>query len=288
MNGKPSKVTSMAWAAGLVVVISMGMGSFYTIDQGERGVVLEWGAVKEIAEPGLNFKWPFMNSVKTIDIKTHVTRLTLPSYSKDQQPANLGISVNWHAGDVKLVYSEYGDLDNLAQKIIGTNVPQSVKTIFGQFAAVTAIQQRDKLNVEIAEEVRKTIRGPIVIESIQLENIDFSEAYEHSVEQRMLAEVEVAKLRQNAEREKVQAQITVTQAQAEADSVRARAEADADAMKLKGEAEAAAIQAKGKALRENPELIELTKAERWNGELPTTMIPNTTVPFLDAGKANKE
>lgn len=288
MNGKLSAIKSIALGAGVIIVLSMGLGSFYTIDQGERGVVLEWGAVKEIAEPGLNFKWPFMNSVKTIDIKTHVTRLTLPSYSKDQQPANLEVSVNWHAGDVKQVYSEFGDLDNLAQKIIGTNVPQSVKTIFGQFAAVTAIQQRDKLNMEIAEEVRKTIHGPIVIESIQLDNLDFSEAYEHSVEQRMLAEVEVAKLRQNAEREKVQAQITVTQAQAEADSVRARAEADAEAMKLKGEAEAAAIQAKGKALRENPELIELTKAERWNGELPTTMIPNATVPFLDAGKTNKE
>jgi hypothetical protein len=33
----------------------------------------------------------------------------------------------------------------------------------------------------------------------------FSEAYENSVEQRMLAEVEVQKLRQNAAREEVQA-----------------------------------------------------------------------------------
>ena len=47
------------------------------------------------------------------------------------------------------------------------------------------------------------------------------------------------------------------------------------------EAEADAIQARGDALRENPELIQLVQAERWNGQLPTTMLPNTTVPFMN-------
>ena len=63
----------------------------------------------------------------------------------------------------------------------------------------------------------------IIVESVQLENIEFSQNYLHSIEQRMLAEVEVQKLQQNAEREKVQAQITVTQATAKANAVRAEA-----------------------------------------------------------------
>jgi regulator of protease activity HflC (stomatin/prohibitin superfamily) len=52
----------------------------------------------------------------------------------------------------------------------------------------------------------------IIIESVQLENIEFSANYLHSIEQLMLAEAEVQKLQQNAEREKLQTQITVTQA----------------------------------------------------------------------------
>ena len=97
----------------------------------------------------------------------------------------------------------------------------------------------------------------------------------------MLAEVEVAKLQQNALREKVQAEITVTQAKAQAESVKAHAAAEADATRMKGEAEAAAIKAKGDALRQNPNLVELIKAERWNGTLPQTMLPNSAVPFID-------
>ena len=38
------------------------------------------------------------------------------------------------------------------------------------------------------------------------------------------------------------------------------------------------------ALSSNPMLIELTKAERWDGKLPTTVLPNGTLPFIDASK----
>jgi regulator of protease activity HflC (stomatin/prohibitin superfamily) len=86
----------------------------------------------------------------------------------------------------------------------------------------------------------------------------------------MLAEVEVQKVQQNAQREKVQAEIAVIQAKAEADAV-----------KLKGDAEAHAINARGKALRDNPSLVELVQAEKWNGVLPTTMVPGQTVPFIN-------
>jgi Skp family chaperone for outer membrane proteins len=86
----------------------------------------------------------------------------------------------------------------------------------------------------------------------------------------MLAEVEVQKVQQNAEREKVQAEIAVIQAKAQADAV-----------KLQGDAEAHAINARGKALRDNPSLIQLVQAEKWDGKLPTTMVPGQTVPFIN-------
>ena len=111
----------------------------------------------------------------------------------------------------------------------------------------------------------------IVIESVRLENIEFSANYLHSIEQRVLPEVEVQKLQQNAERETVQAQITVTQATAKANAVRAEPQANADAtrlngearaanIKITGEAEAAAIEARAKALGTNPNLVTLETA----------------------------
>jgi hypothetical protein len=41
-----------------------------------------------------------------------------------------------------------------------------------------------------------------------------------------------------------------------------------------------AIEARAKALGTNPNLVTLVQAERWNGVLPTTMVPGSSVPFV--------
>lgn len=236
-----------------------------------------------VAQPGLGFKTPWIEEVVRISTQTHVQPFpNLPAYSRDQQPAEITLSVNWHIppDQVDTVYGTYGGADGVFNRLVVPKVLEETKTVFGQFAAVTAIQDRSRLNNEVTSAIQNAVKGPVVIDSVQIENIDFSEAYENSIEQRMLAEVEVQKLRQNAEREKVQAEIAVTQARGQADAVRENAKASAEAIRIKGEAEAAAIDARGKALRDNPQVVELVQAEKWNGQLPTTMVPNSTVPFL--------
>ncbi|HLX13811.1 MAG TPA: hypothetical protein VKS24_01225 [Bradyrhizobium sp.] len=51
-------------------------------------------------------------------------------------------------------------------------------------------------------------------------------------------------------------------------------------IRVTSEAEAAAIEAGAKALGTNPNLVTLVQAERWNGVLPTTMVPGSGVPFV--------
>lgn len=258
-------------------------GSWYTIDQGERGVLLRNGAITTTAEPGLGFKMPWVDSVVKISVQSKARIYEgVPAYSKDQQSAVVQVSVNYRipTDAVTDVYANYGGEEGLLSRLVDRRLHEDLKTVFGRFNAVTAIQERARLNQEVAEAIQSSVRGPVIIDSVQIENIDFSDAYEASIEQRMLAEVEVQKLRQNAEREKVQAEIVVTQAKAQADAVRASAEAEAEAIRLRGDAEAAAIKARGDALRANPELVALIQAERWDGKLPQTMLPNGSVPML--------
>lgn len=258
---------------GLIVLVVLG-GSFYTIDAGERGVVLRNGKVVGTAEPGLSFKLPIVDSVKEITVQTQARVYEkLMVYSRDQQSAELYISVNYRlpADQVQTIYTEYGGKDGVLTRMLDRQVPEEVKNVFGRFNAVTAIQERERLSKEVQEAIQRATTNPVlIVESVQIENIDFSKAYEDSIEQRMLAEVEVQKVQQNAQREKVQAEILVIQAKAEA-----------DAKKLQGDAEAHAINARGKALRDNPSLVELVQAEKWNGVLPTTMVPGSAVPFIN-------
>lgn len=267
-----------AWA-----LFALGSAA-YQVDQGERGVMLRNGAITGVAEPGLGFKAPIIDKVVDIDVRSraHIYENVL-AYSRDQQVAALTISVNYRVpvDQVLEVYENYGGVSNLRARMLDRQVNDKAKTVFGQFNAVTAIQDRGRLVAEVQSAVQEAVRGPLIIESIQIENIDFSDAYENSIEQRMLAEVEVEKIKQNAEREKVQAEIAVIQAQAKADARLAQAAAEAEAIRLQGDAEADAIQARGQALRDNPALIELVQAERWDGTLPTTMVPQGALPFVN-------
>lgn len=279
---KVAKISAVAFLA-----VTATWLSWYTIDQGERGVLLRSGAVIGVADAGLGFKVPFIDGVRRISIQNQTAQYEeVMSYSKDQQTASLKISVSYRlpADQVATIYAEYGGQDGIVSRLLDRQLPSAAKNVFGRYNAVMAIQDRTRMSVEMFEELQAAVKGPIIIDSLQIENIDFSDAYEGSIEDRMLAEVEVQKVKQNAEREKITAEITVIQAQANADSKLAEAKAAAEATRIQGDAEAAAIKAKGEALRENAGLIALTQAEKWNGALPTTMVPNGAVPFLNLGQ----
>jgi len=199
---------TVAAIGGLIVLILL-LGSWYTIDQTERGVLLRNGAVVGTAAPGLGFKLPLFDSVQKVNVKTVTyTWDKMNSYSFDQQPADLKISVTLRAAPEKVadLYAKFGTLDAAVNQVVSPIVNQQVKIVFGHYTAVKAIQERGNLNTEIKNAIADSLKYDpmIIIEAVQLENIEFSPNYLHSIEQRMLAEVEVQKLQQNAEREKVQ------------------------------------------------------------------------------------
>ena len=254
-----------------VVAVYAVFASWYQVDQGERAVVLRFGATVGLSEPGLHFKVPWIDTVRTITVQNQTKRYqSLEAYSRDQQPADLTVSVTFQVSDPRLIYEQYGDLEVATGRLIDPRVISGVKTIFGQYDAARAIQERAGLNTDFATAVTSAITGPVNIISVQIENIDFSDAYEQSVEQRMLAQVEIQKREQNLRTTEVEAQIA-----------RTRAEGEANAIRLRGEAEASAISARAEALRMNAGLVQLQAVEKWDGKLPTTMVPGSALPFIN-------
>ena len=276
VNYKPPSSSSvfrlgLGILAGLVVAYVL-FTSWYQVDQGERAVVLRFGEIVGESGPGLHFKLPWVDTVSMITVQNQTKRYSsLEAYSRDQQPADLTVSVTYVVADPSAVYSQYGDLEGAVMRLIDPRLTAGVKTIFGQYDAVRAIQERAALNNDFDTAVTSAINdGPINIISVQIENIDFSDAYEQSVEQRMLAQVEIQKREQNLRTTEVEAQIA-----------RTKAEGEAEATRLRGEAEASAIRARAEALRMNADLVQLQAVEKWDGKLPTTMVPSSAMPFIN-------
>jgi len=268
----------------LVLVLPILFGSWYNIDEGERGVILRNGAFVGIADPGLHFKTPLIESVESITVQNTTIRWdSMGAYSKDQQPAAMSVSLTYKIPPDKVfeVYKNYGGQEGLENRVLNRIVPNQIQTSFGKYTAIESVQKRQEVVANAELGVKNEIPVEAEIVSLQIENVKFSEAYEQSVEERMRAEVAVATQRQNLEKERISAQIVETTAQGAAAATLAAAKAEAQAIELRGDAEASAIKARADALKENAQLVELVKAEKWNGALPTHVLPNSTVPFLD-------
>jgi regulator of protease activity HflC (stomatin/prohibitin superfamily) len=299
---KSAPTIAIAAIVALILFLLIA-SSYYTIEQGYRGIALRFGEVYRIAEPGLNFKIPFIDAVRELEVRTQKDARNIEAYSKDSQPVDIALSINFHlnAGEVNKIYSDYGI--NYRDRLIEPKLMALPKDTIGKYAAIELVQNRDLVSKQILGDLSDyfTPLG-IIVESLNIENMDFSQAYEASVEQRMQAEVEVQKVKQNLERERLNAEMVRVKAQGEADAKVAQAKAEAEVIVLRGEAdakkivllgeadakaivlrggsEAKAIELKAKALAQNSSLIKLYEAEKWDGKLPATMIPNQSIPII--------
>ncbi|CNF26663.1 prohibitin family protein [Yersinia similis] len=280
----------------LIAVICL-LGSWYTINESDRGIITKWGKVVAVAEPGLGFKIPIITEVETISISNRSIKYDrLKAYSKDQQPAQMVVSIGFQVppASVEDLFVKYGSIQNMAERLVSRHVPTQVENVFGQYTAVSAVQNREDFVRRVTEELRLVLKDePLIINSVNIENIDFTEGYEASIEERMKAEVNVEKTRKMLETEKINADIAIEQARGQSESqlsiakigaekIKLMGAAEAETIRLMGAAEAEAIKLRADALKQNPLLVELITAEKWNGELPQTMLPNSSVPFINA------
>ena len=98
-------------SAGLIAVYVV-FASWYIVDQGERAVVQRLGRTVGEARPGPALQ----GSVGGHGSQDHRAESepgyqNLEAYSRDQQPANLTVSVTFAVSDASAVYSQYGDLE---------------------------------------------------------------------------------------------------------------------------------------------------------------------------------
>lgn len=300
MNLKLKAMAAVVAFAGLFVMMSL-LGAFYTVDEGERAVVKRYGEVVDVTGPGLHFKTPFITDVETVSVQS-VKRVyggdnSLQAYSKDMQIGALIVSLNITPNSdsiaVRDVIVKYGSLDNYMTREVDPKVYQSVKATFAKYTAQSSNENQIALSSAIFEEVRRAVPTNVVtIQSAQIEDIEFSNKFEDAMEQRKLNEIAVERqIQENLKVAEVNKQTVATaeanakalnaEADAAAYKIRQEATARAEATRLQGEAEASAIKAKSTALANNPGLIDLTRAERWNGALPSTMLGDATVPFMN-------
>ena len=132
-------------ALGVLLAVAFIIESLmYTINEGERGVLLTMGKVSDVVAPGFHFKAPVVQDVVKMSTRTYTERLQkVPMYSYDQQVADLGLSVTWHytPDNIRAAYAQYGK-EGLLKNAVIPKVLEVSKAVFGTYTAARSIQER--------------------------------------------------------------------------------------------------------------------------------------------------
>lgn len=262
--------------------------SYRTIDTGEVAVVKEMGKIIDTREAGTHFDFWMVRSYEKYDTKVRSVTSTTMAYSNDKQTMNIEMTVQYQVdkSHVKDIATTYGSLEALESRI-NSVVIERTKSVLSRYNADSIISDRASVSAEVATVVEEAIGVQYFIDitNVALTNIDFSDAYEASVEQSMIAKQEVEKAKAEAEKLLVEAQNKVAIAEAEANAKKAAANGEAEATKIAAEAEAqalATIQAAWEAIAPEVKEIMLREMaiEKWDGKLPDTMVGSDFIEQL--------
>jgi len=255
----------LSWAKKIAIGLALFLivcNSIVIVSAGQRGVLLTWSAVSDVRSEGLSFKIPFMQGVRGFDVKTVKMEVQALAYSKDIQTVDSVIALNYHIipEAVGTLYKSVGM--SYEERIIQPAIQESVKAITAKYTAQELIEKRG----EVKEGIKVSLAERLLIDNIKVDevsivNFDFSDAFETSVEQKQVAEQDALKAKNKLEQVKFEADQRVAQAEAEARAIKIQAEA---------------ITQQG-----GEDYVQLKAIEKWNGVLPSQMIPAGSVPFLN-------
>lgn len=246
-----------------ILLLIMLFGTIYTIEAGERGVLLTFGKPDLDAKgEGIHFKIPIVQSVKKMDVKTQKYEADLTAASADLQDVNTKIAINYRisAERVPEIYREIG-LD-YANKVIYPVEQEVNKAITAKFTAVELVTRRDEVRNEMKNLLTERLqpRG-INVEEVSIVNFAFSPSFTAAIEAKVTAEQNALAAKNKLEQIKYEADQRVAQAQGEALAIAAQAEA---------------IRAQGGA-----EYVQLQAISKWDGKLPQYNLGGGAVPFIN-------
>ena len=242
----------VAGAVVIFILVIAGASSTYVVEPGYRGVEVTLGKVSPIPKPeGFGFKPPFIARITPVSIRQQTAKFIAECYSSDLQEVNIDVRVLFRIPESRVVnlFREYqGDP---FVSLVQPRVAEAIKELTSLRTAEIIVQKREEIKVGTLQEAREKLGDLLIIEDIVLEDINLTSALERAIEAKMVQEQEAARAR-----------FAQQQAQVEASTV---------VIKAKGEAEG--INLRGKALLENPSIIDLQIVESWDGVTPLVVGP---------------
>ncbi|MBE4601689.1 protease modulator HflC [Vibrio navarrensis] len=284
----------------LVIALVLMLMSLFVIPEGERGIVVRFGRIlkdnNEIAriyEPGLHFKMPLFDRVRTLDARIQTMDGRSDRFvTSEKKDVIIDTYVKWRIEDFGQYYLATGGGNTLtAQALLERKVTDILRSEIGSReikqivsgprnrdvlpesaddevvtteAAKQALEidgQRDQVMENVLADTRKGALKDLGVKVVdfRIKKINLPDEISESIYRRMRAEREsVARKHRSQGREKAE----VIRAQAELEVATILAEADKTARVTRGDADAKAAKIYSDVYNKDPEFFSFLRSLR--------------------------
>lgn len=248
----------------VIVALILIFNSFSVVNEGFIGVKYRFGKiVNSSLTAGLNFHIPFIEEIRPVDTREQIYEVETDAYTSDTQTVDalkLKLNYCYDGSQLPEIIRSIG-VDNVETKLLVPNVAKISKDEIGKVKAEDLVQNRSTVQNAIYESLKETLEGQgVVVTAFAIENISFDDAFEQSIQAKVIAAQDALKMQNKTAEKEEEAKQKVIAAQAEADS-----------QKIKADAEAYAIEQVQKQLTNSPNYIDYMKIQNWDGKLPAAV-----------------
>lgn len=273
----------------IVDIATPQYGFFAKVNAGYVGIREYFGKVPdEPLQPGFHVT-RYFEHVHPVDVRTQRNTYQMEAFSSDIQQVVLTIAVNSNVSSdaAGTLYKTVGM--NYLGTLMEPRLLENTKVVVSQYTAESLIASRETLSKQVLTLMQNDLgKYGIVISNISVENIDFTDAFESSVEAKQVATQEKQRAKTIQEQQTMEAEQDAARkkiaAEAAAEVAKTKADAEAYAVRVKAEAEAEANKKINESLTRD--LIDYTQVQSWDGKLPTFVGGNTSIPILNLETEN--
>lgn len=199
--------------------------------------------------------------------KDHSDAIWAPT--KDGIKMGLDVSLSWRIDPdfASWIYQNVTENDGgnsgryiwLEENVIRTKIKSALALTVSNYTPIEVYSsKREVIQTDVLRRIRDEVKKyHILIDNVDIREVYYNSAYEAAINNKKLAEQEALRL------------VDVTRQKNEL-FIQAKINKDIAIQQAMGEAEALRI--KGNSVNANPKVIELNLIDKWNGQLPTTLI----------------
>ena len=265
----------------VVALLAVGYATMTVrVPTGYTAIVTTFGKVEDYTlEAGFHFKSPIQNVV-LMDNRIQKVSFTTEAFSSDIQQVDVAGSINFSIDKQTAMRLYSGIGVNYFENLLHPRLLEKIKSVISAYTAEELIGKRDMLSDTIVEELRLEMQDyGITIASVNLEDIDFTDAFTDAIEAKQVATQRALQAKVEQEQKTMEAEAAAERQKIDAQAAAEVARIQAEAAQYAGEKEAEMNRKLAESL--TGDLVRYYLVQKWDGAMPRFMTSGSDSLMMD-------